>query len=103
MPMPNPEQISSPLSMMFFFFLDPLIFKARKVPHLAYEQLPPLADYDYAHALKKKTFPARYDSLCFRFITHVNSLLVPSIWILSPGRRNKVSSGHYTEPSLKSA
>jgi hypothetical protein len=98
---PNSEQTSSPLSLIFFLFLDPLIFKAYKVPHLAYEQLPPLADYDYAHVLKKKSFPVRCDSISFRFITDA-SFVVASISIFSQGRRSKVSSGGYTEPSLKS-
>ncbi|KAF9476113.1 multidrug resistance-associated ABC transporter [Pholiota conissans] len=57
MPAPNPEQTASVLSLMTFTFLDPVVFLGYKVPHLSFEQLPPLADYDSAKYLMEKAFP----------------------------------------------
>ncbi|KAF8213507.1 P-loop containing nucleoside triphosphate hydrolase protein [Mycena galopus ATCC 62051] len=56
MPVPNPEQTASIVSTMFYFFLDPIVFLGYRVPHLSHDQLPPLADYDYAVNLKAKNF-----------------------------------------------
>ncbi|KAJ6575530.1 hypothetical protein B0H10DRAFT_2168545 [Mycena sp. CBHHK59/15] len=56
MPIPNPEQTASIMATMFYFFLDPIVFLAYKIPHLSHEQLPPLSDYDYAKNLKAKNF-----------------------------------------------
>ncbi|KAJ7104533.1 hypothetical protein B0H15DRAFT_810457 [Mycena belliarum] len=54
---PNPEQTASPLSLMLFSFLDPIIFLAYKLPHLPYDLLPPLADSDHSENLKERGFP----------------------------------------------
>ncbi|KAJ8594874.1 hypothetical protein M405DRAFT_929881 [Rhizopogon salebrosus TDB-379] len=54
---PHPEQTSSWLSMILYTWLDPIVFKAYRVPHLPQEELPPLADHDYSRNLKKKSFP----------------------------------------------
>ncbi|KXN81115.1 ATP-binding cassette transporter abc4 [Leucoagaricus sp. SymC.cos] len=53
---PNPEQTASIFSMITYSFLDPIVFLAYRIPHLAHSQLPPLADYDYTHNLKVKSF-----------------------------------------------
>ncbi|RPD81341.1 multidrug resistance-associated ABC transporter [Lentinus tigrinus ALCF2SS1-7] len=52
----NPEQTASILSIAVYTFLDGIIWKAYKVPHLPLEELPPLADYDYAKNLVKRAF-----------------------------------------------
>ncbi|KAJ7078086.1 hypothetical protein C8R44DRAFT_992812 [Mycena epipterygia] len=57
MPKPNAEQTASPLSLLLFTFLDPVILLAYKLPHLPYDLLPPLADTDYSENLKKRGFP----------------------------------------------
>ncbi|KAJ7919496.1 hypothetical protein B0H13DRAFT_2430321 [Mycena leptocephala] len=57
MPVPNPEQTASPLSLLLFTFLDPVILLAYKLPHLPYDLLPPLADSDSSEHLKKRGFP----------------------------------------------
>ncbi|KAJ7225905.1 P-loop containing nucleoside triphosphate hydrolase protein, partial [Mycena pura] len=57
MPVPNPEQTASIFSTMFYFFLDPVVFLGYKVRHLSRDQLPPLADYDYAANMKANSFP----------------------------------------------
>lgn len=56
MPVPNPEQTSSLFSLGVFFFLDPVVFEACRVPHLPYDRLPPLADTDTAKNLKVAYF-----------------------------------------------
>ncbi|KAF9013114.1 hypothetical protein BDQ17DRAFT_1321012 [Cyathus striatus] len=53
---PNPEQTASIFSFLLYFFLDGIIFKASGVEHLAYAELPPLADYDHAKYLKETGF-----------------------------------------------
>ncbi|KAI0371499.1 multidrug resistance-associated ABC transporter [Pilatotrama ljubarskyi] len=57
MPEVNPEQTASIISMSIYAFLDGIIFKAYRMPHLPWEELPPLADYDYAKNLVKRSFP----------------------------------------------
>ncbi|KDR83062.1 hypothetical protein GALMADRAFT_57261 [Galerina marginata CBS 339.88] len=57
MEIPNPEQTASIFSLIFFGYLDPVIFEAYRVPHLSHTRLPPLADYDYAKHLTEKAFP----------------------------------------------
>ncbi|KAJ7705435.1 P-loop containing nucleoside triphosphate hydrolase protein [Mycena rosella] len=54
MPVPNPEQEASVLSLVLYFFLDQVIFLAYSLSQLPHEMLPPLADYDYAHYLKTR-------------------------------------------------
>ncbi|KAI1795060.1 hypothetical protein LXA43DRAFT_1080347 [Ganoderma leucocontextum] len=54
----NPEQTASILSMSVYTFLDGIIWKAYQVPHLPYEELPPLADYDRTKHLVKRSFPS---------------------------------------------
>lgn len=54
---PHPEQTTSWLSFSLYTWLDPIVFKAQRVTHLARNQLPPLADYDYARNLRKQSFP----------------------------------------------
>ncbi|KAJ4491368.1 P-loop containing nucleoside triphosphate hydrolase protein [Lentinula edodes] len=51
---PNPEQTASLLSLVFFTYLDSLVWKASKVPHLSTEALPPLSDNDQARILRAK-------------------------------------------------
>ncbi|EJT98573.1 P-loop containing nucleoside triphosphate hydrolase protein [Dacryopinax primogenitus] len=52
----NQEQTAPPLLFAFWVFLDPVIFKAYSQPKLPYEQLPPLADYDWATHLAARSF-----------------------------------------------
>uniref|UniRef100_A0A0W0FUG8 Atp-binding cassette transporter n=1 Tax=Moniliophthora roreri TaxID=221103 RepID=A0A0W0FUG8_MONRR len=53
---PNPSQIASPLSTMFYLHLDPLVARAYKQVHLPANELPPLADDDMVKHLKAKHF-----------------------------------------------
>ena len=55
----NPEQTTCWFSFVFLFFLDDIIIKASRVPHLPAEEFHPLADYDWALHLVKKSFPVR--------------------------------------------
>ncbi|KAH7101269.1 ATP-binding cassette transporter [Auriculariales sp. MPI-PUGE-AT-0066] len=54
---PAPEQTASLLSFMLFSFVGPLIWAGYRSVHLAYDCLPPLADYDRAGFLKERAFP----------------------------------------------
>ncbi|EMD41585.1 hypothetical protein CERSUDRAFT_110141 [Gelatoporia subvermispora B] len=54
---PSPEQTASIISLIVYFWLDPLIWKAFKTPHLKLEELPPNADYDMVQSLIKKSYP----------------------------------------------
>ncbi|KAJ3716918.1 hypothetical protein C8R42DRAFT_587922 [Lentinula raphanica] len=54
---PNPEQTASLLSLIFFTYLDSLIWKASKVSHLSTEAFPPLSDSDQARILRAKAMP----------------------------------------------
>ncbi|KAF8885698.1 multidrug resistance-associated ABC transporter [Gymnopilus junonius] len=53
----NMEQTASLFSLMTYSFLDPVISEAYRVPHLPYDRLPPLADYDYSKNLTDRAFP----------------------------------------------
>ncbi|KAL1741080.1 hypothetical protein HDZ31DRAFT_46206, partial [Schizophyllum fasciatum] len=53
----NPEQTASWLSIATFAFLDSIVWKAQKQPHLRPADMPVLADYDRAVPLKIKSFP----------------------------------------------
>ncbi|KAG7450174.1 P-loop containing nucleoside triphosphate hydrolase protein [Guyanagaster necrorhizus] len=57
MPLPSPEQTAPLISMMLHSYLDPLVMKAYRIPHLPFDQLPPLADYDTSQVLKARSFP----------------------------------------------
>ncbi|KAK7005853.1 ATP-binding cassette transporter [Favolaschia claudopus] len=53
---PSPEQTASLLSLTLYFFMDHIIFLAYRIPHLGFDQLPPLCDYDHLQDLKTKTW-----------------------------------------------
>ncbi|KAJ7797527.1 hypothetical protein B0H14DRAFT_3093160 [Mycena olivaceomarginata] len=59
-PVPNPEQNASLFSLVLYFFLDPIIFLGYSVPHLRFDQLPPLADYDYVENLRQRAWPCQH-------------------------------------------
>lgn len=49
---PNGEQTASPLSFASFSFLDGIMYESWKQPHLPYDLLPPLCDYDRSAHLR---------------------------------------------------
>ncbi|KAJ7773843.1 hypothetical protein B0H16DRAFT_1510188 [Mycena metata] len=57
MPVTSPEQTASVLSSVLYFWLDPIISLAYRIPHLNLDQLPPLCDFDHAEVLKARAFP----------------------------------------------
>ncbi|KAF8885695.1 multidrug resistance-associated ABC transporter [Gymnopilus junonius] len=59
----NLEQTASLWSLMVYTFLDPVILEAYRVPHLPYDRLPVLADYDYSKNLTTRAFPASFFGL----------------------------------------
>ncbi|KAF8966510.1 multidrug resistance-associated ABC transporter [Flammula alnicola] len=57
MPVTNDEQTCSLFSLIMYSYLDPIIFLGYRVPHLRFDQLPPLSDTDYSKNLTSKAFP----------------------------------------------
>ncbi|KAF8811726.1 hypothetical protein BYT27DRAFT_7160557 [Phlegmacium glaucopus] len=57
MPEPNPEQTCSLFSLVFYTYLDPVIMLGYRVPHLRFDQLPPLSDSDFSQHITKNAFP----------------------------------------------
>jgi len=55
----NDEQTCSIISLAFYAHLDPIIFLGARVPHLNYDQLPPLSDTDCVKNLTRIAFPVR--------------------------------------------
>ena len=55
----NPEQTASLFSLIFYTFLERIIWTAYRTPHLSFDELPPQCDYDRAKYLNRKTFPVR--------------------------------------------
>ncbi|KAK0480768.1 hypothetical protein IW261DRAFT_1474488 [Armillaria novae-zelandiae] len=55
-PIPHPEQTAPLISLFLYFWMDPVVKAAYRVPHLPYDQLPPLADYDANKTLKARSF-----------------------------------------------
>ncbi|KZV98610.1 P-loop containing nucleoside triphosphate hydrolase protein [Exidia glandulosa HHB12029] len=53
---PAPEQTASLLSFMLYSFLDPLVWAGYHSVHLAFDRLPPLADYDTNAHLTARAF-----------------------------------------------
>lgn len=54
---PSFEQTASILSFVTYGYLDSTIYKAYHAPHLPYDELPVLADYEHADHLAKTAFP----------------------------------------------
>lgn len=63
-PEPPAEQTASIFSMAIYSFLDPTVFLAYRIPHLSFDQLPPLADYDHAKNLVNMSFPVSIICRC---------------------------------------
>ena len=83
---PNPEQTTSLLSLALYFFLDPIIFKAYRVPHLSADEFPPLADYDYSKNLVKRSFKVRAGHVLLCSLTDIFTAprQIPRSWEGSP-------------------
>ena len=60
MPEPNPEQTCSLFALVFYTYLDPVIMLGYRVPHLHFDQLPPLSDSDYSQHIVKHAFPVYF-------------------------------------------
>lgn len=51
---PNAEQTASPITFLLFIFMDSLVYAGYKHPHLPFDLLPSLCDYDrsaYLHEI----------------------------------------------------
>lgn len=60
---PAAEQVASIFSLATFSFMSPTLYKAYGLPHLPYNDLPVLADYDRADNLVATSFPSLDPSL----------------------------------------
>ena len=56
---PHPEQTASIFSYATFTYLQPIVSLAYRVPHLPFDHLPPLADYDHSEKLVSSTSKVR--------------------------------------------
>ncbi|KAI0941922.1 hypothetical protein AcV7_002478 [Taiwanofungus camphoratus] len=54
---PNPEQTASILSLVFYNWLDNIVFEAYRTPHLSFEQIPFLPDYRHTENLVRLSYP----------------------------------------------
>lgn len=85
----HPEQTASILSRLIYTYMDPLIFSASRVEHLAADQLPPLPDYDQAENLIEDGLQVKQLSdtnvliLITNLFTSVSELLPPRNGIFS--------------------
>ncbi len=57
MPVTNDEQTCSLFALVVYSYLDPIIFLGGRVPHLRFDQLPPLSDTDFSKHLTSEAFP----------------------------------------------
>ena len=53
----SPEQITPAWSLLTYTFLSPIVWLAYKMPHLPYDLLPPLSDFDHLRNLVGHSFP----------------------------------------------
>lgn len=90
MPEPNLEQVAPIISMLLFSFLDQIILLAYRVPHLSFDQLPPLPDYNFAKNLVKRGHPV---SLYFRLVWYSVFMLHHRFLIHFSHATNAISSG----------
>ncbi|KAL0565845.1 hypothetical protein V5O48_016172 [Marasmius crinis-equi] len=97
---PSPEQITCLFSLIVYTFLDPIVILAYRVPHVPWESLPPLSDYDFARYLRGRSFkhldvfsgaPKRHIAIgllrFFRFdflMMCISLILRPFLTLLSP-------------------
>lgn len=65
---PNPGQVASWFSLIFYAYYDGLIRKAFKTPHLKLDELPPLSDFERSKYLSQKTAPVRMEAASLSFI-----------------------------------
>lgn len=56
-PKPAPEQTASIVSFLSYTFLELTIWLAYRTPHLSFDQLPPLCDYDAVKYLIPINYP----------------------------------------------
>ncbi|KAJ3551734.1 hypothetical protein NM688_g4534 [Phlebia brevispora] len=54
---PSPEQTASIASLLFYAFVDPIIWLGYRSPHVSIDQLPPLCDYDDVRYTTRGAYP----------------------------------------------
>ena len=56
----SPEQIAPAWSLLTYTFMSPIVWIAYKMPHLPFDLLPPLSDFDHLRNLVGDSFPVRF-------------------------------------------
>lgn len=74
---PSPEQTASWASFLLYIFLDPLVIKASRTPHLPASELPVLPDYDHASYLVKNSFKVIILKMIVTRCSQVGSISTP--------------------------
>ena len=76
-PVPHPEQTASVLSLILYNFMGNIVFRAYRLPHLPFDELPPLADYGAAENLLQRSFKVYIPSASL-----VNALSVDAVYYI---------------------
>ncbi|KAI0746563.1 P-loop containing nucleoside triphosphate hydrolase protein [Daedaleopsis nitida] len=77
---PNPEQTVSLGSLLTYTFIAPIVWLAYRIPHLPFDQFPPLADYDRLKNMSGYSFP-RLDPLLTKSRRHLGLKLIRVFWV----------------------
>ncbi|KAI0357917.1 P-loop containing nucleoside triphosphate hydrolase protein [Trametes cingulata] len=67
---PHPEQTASILSLLTYWYMEPVIWLAWRLPRLPFDMLPPLPDYDHVQVLIGRTF-SRLDPMQNKWHRHM--------------------------------
>ncbi|KAI9061281.1 P-loop containing nucleoside triphosphate hydrolase protein [Trametes sanguinea] len=76
---PSPEQTTSLFSLLFYTYLESLIWRARRLSHITYDMLPLLPDYDHLKNLTGRAFPI-LDPMQTKSQRHLGLLLIRTFW-----------------------
>ncbi|KAI9056609.1 P-loop containing nucleoside triphosphate hydrolase protein [Trametes sanguinea] len=79
-PLPvSSEQTASIFSLLLYTYLEPFIWRARRLSHITYDMLPPLPDYDHLKNLVGRAFPM-LDPMQTKSQRHLGLLLIRVFW-----------------------
>ncbi|KAI0365043.1 P-loop containing nucleoside triphosphate hydrolase protein [Pilatotrama ljubarskyi] len=67
---PHPEQTASLLSLLIYWYMEPTVWLAWRLPRLTFDMLSPLPDYDHLKNLVGRTFP-RLDPMRSKSRRHI--------------------------------
>ncbi|KAI9056602.1 multidrug resistance-associated ABC transporter, partial [Trametes sanguinea] len=76
---PSAEQTASVFALLFYTYLEPFIWRARRLSRITFEMLPPLPDYDHLKHLVVRAFPL-LDPIRTKSQRHIGLLLMSVFW-----------------------